>query len=100
MMRRVFSGHVDGALTTLAFSAMGRRLIADTGTAKSSPAQQLGALKWPFLALWPLAVAPGMPAAAPQCTTQVAPRQTRHRRSKFLYPQGPLTALTALRSHL
>ena len=72
----MFSGHGPGPLSALAFSAMGCRFIADTGTAKSGPALATAQAKWPFLALWPLDVASGMPVSAPQFPTQVDPRQT------------------------
>jgi hypothetical protein len=94
----VTSGHRAGPVTALAFPAMARRLIADTGTAKSgptSPGNRAGDT-WPFLALWPLVVAPGMPVSASQWPIQVNLRETGHRRSKFLHSQAPLTALAAL----
>jgi hypothetical protein len=54
-------GHRTWPLTALAFSAWGAALRVGSSTAKSGYALQLCALKWPCLALWPLAVAPGMP---------------------------------------
>jgi hypothetical protein len=64
---------------------------------------QLHRRNGPFLALRPLAVAPGtrgVPVSAQRCSTQVGRRETRHQRSKCLHPQGPLAVLAALSSRL
>jgi hypothetical protein len=71
------------------------RCLADTGTAKSGNALATAQARWPFLAMWLLAVAvaSGMPVLVLQCPTQVDP-------SKFLHCQGPLATTTALRTTL
>jgi hypothetical protein len=80
-MRRVLLdhralGHPPHTALFFFFCTGGRRPIADTGTAKSGPAQATAQAKWPFLALCGHSLLPAplvrVPVSAPQFPTHQA----------------------------